>query len=754
MTKFDAVPFDTVPYARIEDFPQNDTFENDTNASLNAPTDDVFSSADGRYAMPFLYEYSVDSEDISEMTTFDTVLNERIEGFSESETVVSLDVPSESTSSLTGGRLTITLSHDLDGRGENVSISINGIDLGIVFNDDVSDDRFDQPGDVGLQYQPITIVANLTQAELNQILSDGVVNVSFSTSSTVNFFDTPFYDVTLEYDQGRFTNNADSFETDDNVALTGNVLANDTHLDGLPLTVTEVDGQAVDVGIPITLASGAILTLNADGSFTFDPSAESLVAGASRQEVVSFTVSDGADSSVSTLTFDINGIDNDDIFRGSVLADRIFAGVGDDIVFGLEDDDVLSGQDGNDILSGGVGADLLLGGLGDDTLIGGEGDDRLQGGDGNDILRSGTGHDRIIAGDGDDIAVGGDGNDLLVGEAGADRLFGQDGEDRILGGDGNDILSGDTGNDVLIGGLGDDIIVGGADDDILRGDAGNDVLRSGTGDDRLLGGDGDDRAVAGDGNDLLLGEAGADRLFGQDGEDRLLGGDGNDILSGGNGDDRLLGEAGDDRILGDRGFDVLLGGDGNDILRGGIGDDILDGGTGDDIVDGGRDFDILRGAEGNDILSGGSGNDFLAGGTENDVLFGGTDDDFLYGGSGNDRLFGGRDFDALFGQAGNDVLNGGLGNDTLTGGAGNDIFVFSTGSGRDRITDFNAAQDIIRLDDFGSDFDTLAELTAIAVQSGSDVIFNFANGDFLTVEDTVISDFDLSNFLFVTSAVA
>ena len=65
----------------------------------------------------------------------------------------------------------------------------------------------------------------------------------------------------------------------------------------------------------------------------------------------------------------------------------------------------------------------------------------------------------------------------------------------------------------------------------------------------------------------------------------------------------------------------------------------------------------------------------------------------LTGAAGNDTLNGG---------AGNDTLNGGAGNDTLTGGAGNDTFVFNTAfsaaSNVDTITDFNVANDTIRLD--------------------------------------------------------
>jgi hypothetical protein len=56
----------------------------------------------------------------------------------------------------------------------------------------------------------------------------------------------------------------------------------------------------------------------------------------------------------------------------------------------------------------------------------------------------------------------------------------------------------------------------------------------------------------------------------------------------------------------------------------------------------------------------------------------------------------------VVGNAGSNVLNGAGGTDTLTGGAGADTFLFSTPIGNrnvDRITDYNAAEDTIRLDD-------------------------------------------------------
>ena len=54
-------------------------------------------------------------------------------------------------------------------------------------------------------------------------------------------------------------------DSDHDVAAPG-VLANDTDVEGDSLTVVRVNGLAANVGTPVTLASGAIVTLNSDGS--------------------------------------------------------------------------------------------------------------------------------------------------------------------------------------------------------------------------------------------------------------------------------------------------------------------------------------------------------------------------------------------------------------------------------------------------------------------------------------------------------
>jgi VCBS repeat-containing protein len=67
------------------------------------------------------------------------------------------------------------------------------------------------------------------------------------------------------------TANDDGNSTDEYTAVGGNVLANDVDPTGSGLTVTAVNGSPANVGTTIQLASGALLTVNPDGSYVYDP---------------------------------------------------------------------------------------------------------------------------------------------------------------------------------------------------------------------------------------------------------------------------------------------------------------------------------------------------------------------------------------------------------------------------------------------------------------------------------------------------
>ncbi|MFN3148161.1 MAG: Ig-like domain-containing protein [Paracoccaceae bacterium] len=111
----------------------------------------------------------------------------------------------------------------------------------------------------------------------------------------------------------------DTDTTDEDSVLNGAVLGNDTDVEGDALSVTsvttDVDGEPTDhpVGSPIALASGATLTVNADGTYDYDPNGalESLGAGDEAEETFSYTISDGnGGTSTASVTITITGVND------------------------------------------------------------------------------------------------------------------------------------------------------------------------------------------------------------------------------------------------------------------------------------------------------------------------------------------------------------------------------------------------------------------------------------------------------------
>lgn len=87
----------------------------------------------------------------------------------------------------------------------------------------------------------------------------------------------------------------DNFQINSGSPLFANVLDNDDDRNGDPLQVIQVNGYTLLPGIALTLASGASLTIQADGSFFYDPKDAYgfLAAGESAIEEFSYRASDG-----------------------------------------------------------------------------------------------------------------------------------------------------------------------------------------------------------------------------------------------------------------------------------------------------------------------------------------------------------------------------------------------------------------------------------------------------------------------------
>ena len=111
--------------------------------------------------------------------------------------------------------------------------------------------------------------------------------------------------------------NDDTFTSDEDNVLTGNVLDDngngvDSDFEMDSLMITELNGAAADIGMQISLASNALLTLNGDGSFSYDPNGQfdSLISGEMATEVFNYTLSDGALIDNGAVTITINGVND------------------------------------------------------------------------------------------------------------------------------------------------------------------------------------------------------------------------------------------------------------------------------------------------------------------------------------------------------------------------------------------------------------------------------------------------------------
>ncbi|WP_162148536.1 calcium-binding protein [Asticcacaulis sp. AC402] len=443
----------------------------------------------------------------------------------------------------------------------------------------------------------------------------------------------------------------------------------------------------------------------------------------------------------------------------------------------------------NNVMTGNSGANWLYGQGGNDSLNGAAGDDRLDGGDGNDTLVGGEGFDSLQGFVGNDSLSGGDSNDSLYGYSGDDTLLGEGGNDYLYGDAGNDTLMGDAGNDTLFAGGGRDLLMAGAGNDRLQdnigeaatlvGGSGNDtyaIYSAATNLTEVAGGGLDEiwsslasytlgehfenlRVDVNDGigignakNNVITGNNAANWLDGATGADTLVGLNGNDTYVIDSGDTVVeLDGGGTDQIsasfsygladfvenlaligtgnlegTGNSMSNSLTGNAGNNLLNGDGGSDTMIGGLGDDsyYVQSAGDVVIEAAGEGKDLIV--SWVSYALGGTvvENLTLIGPAGLSATGNSLGN----------TLTGNDGNNILNGLGARDVLIGGLGADTFLFTTGSGRDRINDFSAAQnDRININAYTAGVAN----GAIVTQAGADVVIALGVDDVITVLNAV-----------------
>ena len=422
----------------------------------------------------------------------------------------------------------------------------------------------------------------------------------------------------------------DLFETDEATAIgaglnlfADNGFGADSDADGA-LAIVAVNGQSV-VGQTITLDSGALLRVNADGTFSYDPNdafnALNRIPGSANQvdyDSFSYLLTDGSGS---FALIKVNGVASpDDIILGQVLGNGAIFGTPGNDSFMLQPGGTASvyGLAGNDgfyfgaalanhhAVDGGSGADtiavqgnypgLTLG----DGIVGVEVLLALSGSDGRFGDSAGNSYDYDIATIDANVAAGGVLTVQAAGlQPGEDLTFDgsaeSDGSFRIFAGQGTDNLTGGAGNDGFFFGsdgnlTGADRIAGGAGMDslALRGNyagAGAVVFQqaslSGIEAIALLSGHSNEHGgfivAAGFDYDLTLADGNV--AAGQRLDVIALGLHANESVRF-----DARGELdGSVRILSGAGDDVLFGSANADTLYGGLGADAIDGGAGADL---------------------------------------------------------------------------------------------------------------------------------------------------------------------------
>ncbi len=261
----------------------------------------------------------------------------------------------------------------------------------IVITGNVMDDNgngidFDPEGD------PLNVVAETIFTAHGTVVLQS--NGDFTYTPDSGYFGPDGFSYTLEDDQGgddtgdvsitlnEVTVNTspvavdDSFIGDQDIQITGNVLADNGHgVDFDP----DLDPLNIVAAI-ITTAHGSV-SLQSNGSFVYTPD-----AGYFGDDSFAYTVQDG--------------LGGEDVGNVSLTLNSTTPGI-----YGTSGDDFLSGTAGNDTIYGLGGNDTIKGRDGDDILYGGDGDDYIEGNNGDDILYGGIGADTIKGSNGTDTYV-------------------------------------------------------------------------------------------------------------------------------------------------------------------------------------------------------------------------------------------------------------------------------------------------------------------------------------------------------------
>ena len=436
-------------------------------------------------------------------------------------------------------------------------------------------------------------------ASFSVSVEDGNEDGSVPAASTFNF--------TVNNVDDPGVANDDLFVTDEATALVaGNVFANngfgaDSDPDSV-LAVTKINGVSGVVGTQVTLASGALLTLNANGTFDYDPNGafDDLPDSASgainllRDDSFTYTLADG---DTATVTITVAGLDSDgDILRGTKGVDNIFAGgIGSDLYFIDDAGDTIVETAGNgaadrvasfvsftlaadddiEILSTnsstGKAAIDLRGNALSQAIIGNDGKNVLNDGGvgGADTMRGHDGNDTYLVYNSGDVVIelDGEGNDRV--SAGVDYTLGKGVHVELLNTSSASAtlaidLTGNAFAQTIRGNAGDNVLSDGGTGaaDTLIGGKGNDDFQVYNSGDVIveLDGEGADRVSAAVDfvlaagvhveylNTTALAATYAISLTGNELVQLVRGNDGVNTIDGGGGDDVLFGMGGADNF--------------------------------------------------------------------------------------------------------------------------------------------------------------------------------------------------------------
>ncbi len=499
------------------------------------------------------------------------------------------------------------------------------------------------------------------------------------------------------------------------------------------------------------------------------------------------------------------------------------------------DSTVVSRFEGVDATTLGVNM-TVIGSVGANTILTGSGNDQIRGGSGADIIDAGAGNDTVDYWGTEASIDGGSGANLLVlrgaatinlanaadqsaGDLAAVQNFqdvdasaltatqiaqitGTTGANVITGGAGADVIDGNGGADTIRAGAGNDTVVYRGAEALVDGGAGLDTLelRVGAGittvnfsvgpnNDQTIGDAGvatnfenlDASLLSGSltvlgssGANAIVTGAGNDTIDGNGGADTIRAGAGNDVITFHGTEAVIDGEAGTNRLvlatageinlaLGDQSVGdatlvtniqnvdgsglgatqgvVISGSAGANILQGGAGADAIDGAGGADIVDAGAGDDTVSYRGGEVSLDGGAGINTLLLRTAVNVDLGAADvtggDGVLVGNFDNVSALGLSTGVTLTGSSGANAITGGTGADTIDGAGGSDII--QAGGGNDTVFWRGGEQTV----DGGSGSDTLVIVGSggissvnLSAPSGADqsvgdgvAVLNFENVD-------------------------